>query len=105
MAIAGLTNLCLPSKIYMALSFLLLAVMVFQNMSGNKDIFCLGEYSCNTSSKVLIFVIQVVYILFWTWVLNLICRAGASTLSWILVLLPILFYVTVTLMFMYLYSQ
>lgn len=104
MAIAGLTNLCLPSQIYMGLSFLILAVMVFQNM-GNKDIFCLGEYSCSTSSKILIFVVKVIYILFWTWILNLICRAGASPLSWALVLLPILFYVSVTLMLMYLYSQ
>ena len=103
MAVAGLTNLCLPSKIYLGLSLLLLIVMIFQNM-GNNEVLCLGEYSCSTSSKVLIFVVQVVYVLFWTWILNLICRAGATTLSWILVLLPILFYVSVTLMLMYLYQ-
>lgn len=104
MAVAGLTNLCMPSKIYLGLSLLIMIVMVFQNM-GNNDVFCLGEYSCSTSSKVLIFVVQIIYILFWTWILNLICRAGASTLSWILVLLPILFFLSVTLMYMYLLNQ
>ena len=101
MAIAGLRNLCTPSKIYLGLSILIFVVMLIQN-SGNTDIFCLGEYSCTTSSKLLIFVVKVIYILFWTWILNLMCRAGATTLSWILVLLPILLYLTLALMIMYL---
>ena len=102
MAIAGLTNLCTPSKIYLGLSLLILVVMVLQNTNGNNDIFCLGEHSCNTQSKILIFIVKIIYILFWTWILNLICRAGAPTLSWILVLLPILFFLVVVLTIMYL---
>lgn len=104
MAVAGLRNLCTPSKIYLGLSLILLIVMVAQN-TGERDVFCLGEYSCSTSSKVLIFTVDIVYILFWTWILNLICRAGAPTLSWILVLLPIVLFLVIALGMMYLANK
>jgi hypothetical protein len=38
----------------------------------------------------MIFIIKVVYILFWTWILNLICSAGAPGVAWFLVLLPLI---------------
>lgn len=87
MAITGLTNLCAPAAFYLYLSIFALLVMVFQNI-GNNDIYCLGSYTCNVSSVSLIFIIKIVYVLFWTWVLNLICRAGSPAISWFLVLLP-----------------
>lgn len=87
MAITGLTNLCAPAAFYLYLSIIALLVMVFQNI-GNNDIYCLGSYTCNVSSVSLIFIIKIVYVLFWTWVLNLICRAGSPAISWFLVLLP-----------------
>lgn len=93
MAIAGLTNLCTPSKIYLMISMIALFIIALQNIFyGTTQLYCLGEYSCNVSSTFLIFLIQFVYILFWTWVLNLICRAGATTLAWILVLVPIILF-------------
>ena len=62
--------------------------------------YCLGNYSCQVSSTTMIFVVKIVFILFWTWVLNLICRAGATTIAWILVLFPfvILFFLVASLM-------
>ena len=32
--------------------------------------------------------IHIVYVVFWTWVLNLICKAGYKWISWVLVLAP-----------------
>jgi len=61
--------------------------MSIQNY-GNINIFCLGTYACDVSSVGLIFIIKLIYILFWTWILNLMCEAGAEMLSWIFVLLP-----------------
>ena len=87
MAITGLTNLCPPAYLYLAISLISIIIMAIQN-SGNVNMFCLGSYSCSVSSTSLIFVIKLVYVLFWTWILNLMCRAGAETLSWIFVLLP-----------------
>jgi hypothetical protein len=87
MAIVGLTNLCAPAYLYLAISLIAIIIMAIQN-SGNVNMFCLGSYSCTVSSTSLIFVIKLVYVLFWTWILNLMCRAGAETLSWVFVLLP-----------------
>ena len=100
MAIAGLRNLCTPSYVYLVLSIVLLFVMAAQNY-GNTDVFCLGAYSCDVPSVILVFVIKLLYILFWTWVLNLICRAGAPSFAWFLVLFPILlFFVIIGLLLM-----
>jgi hypothetical protein len=87
MAITGLINLCTPAYIYLTISLIALIIMSIQN-AGNVNMFCLGTYSCDVPSIGLIFVIKLIYILFWTWILNLMCKAGAETLSWIFVLLP-----------------
>jgi len=85
--VAGLRNLCTPAYTYLVLSIILLLVMVYQNYSFSNT-YCLGSYSCDVSSTTMIFVIKIVYVLFWTWVLNLICRAGAPSFAWFLVLFP-----------------
>lgn len=87
MAIVGLRNLCTPSYVYLVVSIITMIVMIYQNY-GNLNVYCLGSYSCTVSSTVMIFVIKIIYILFWTWVLNLICKAGAPGIAWFLVLLP-----------------
>lgn len=93
MAVVGLRNLCTPSYVYLVISIILLVVMMFQNM-GNVNTYCLGTYTCDVSSTALIFIIKILYVLFWTWILNLICRAGAPGFAWLLVLFPfVLFFV------------
>jgi len=87
MAITGLTNLCKPAYIYLVISLIAIIIMAVQN-TGFTNVFCLGSYKCDVPSTALIFVIKLIYVLFWTWILNLMCRAGAETLSWIFVLLP-----------------
>ena len=89
MSAKGLRNLCTPSYVYLVVSVIALVVMMYQNM-GNVDKYCLGSYTCNVSSTALIFVIKAIYILFWTWVLNLICKAGAPGVAWFVLLLPII---------------
>ena len=98
MAIAGLRNLCTPSYVYLVISMIALFIMLFQNI-GNANLYCLGSYSCSVGSTTLIFVIKILYILFWTWILNLICRAGATNIAWFLVLFPfILMFVLLALL-------
>jgi hypothetical protein len=101
MATKGLRNLCTPSYVYLVISAIALVVMMYQNM-GNVDKYCLGSYSCNVSSTALIFVIKAIYILFWTWVLNLICKAGAPGIAWFVLLLPfiLLFVILGSMIFM-----
>lgn len=94
MAIAGLKNLCSPSYVYLVLSTIALVIMAIQNY-GNINVYCLGSYSCVVSSTLLIFLIKIVYVLFWTWILNLMCRAGATTFSWFLVLFPFILFLAI----------
>ncbi len=95
MAITGLRNLCTPSYVYLVVSMIAIFIMAFQNY-GNVNVYCLGTYSCIVSSTILIFLIKFIYVLFWTWILNLICISGATSLSWFLVLFPfILFFAIV----------
>jgi len=99
MAISGLRNLCTPSFVYLVISAIALVVILYQNI-GNIDKYCVGTMSCTVSNTALIFIIKVIYILFWTWVLNLICRAGAPGIAWFLVLLPfILMFILISLLF------
>lgn len=89
MSVSGLRKLCTPSYIYLVVSAIALVVMLYQNI-GNVDKYCLGSYSCTVSSTALIFIIKAIYILFWTWILNLICRAGAPGVAWFVLLLPVI---------------
>ena len=98
--IRGLKNLCTPAHIYLILSVIGLIVIAFQNY-GNIDKYCLGYMSCDVPSTTLVLIIQLLYVLFWTWILNLICDAGAPSVSWFLVLFPIILsFVSIGLMMM-----
>jgi hypothetical protein len=97
MAIAGLKNLCTPAYVYLVISIFAIFFMAIQNI-GSEHVYCIGTYSCDVYSTVLIFIIKILYVLFWTWLLNLICRAGATSVSWFLVLIPfILFFIFLAL--------
>jgi hypothetical protein len=91
MAVTGLTNLCAPAYLYLVISLIAIIIMAIQN-TGNVNIFCLGTYTCDVSSTGLIFIIKLIYVLFWTWILNLMCKAGAEPFSWFLVLLPFIIF-------------
>jgi hypothetical protein len=82
-----ISDLCTPAMVYLFISIFGLAVSAIQNL-GNSNKYCLGMFTCNVPSVILIFIIQLVYILFWTWVLYLICNAGHVGIAWFLVLLP-----------------
>jgi hypothetical protein len=87
MAVVGFKELCSPAALYLVLSVIALVIMFFQNI-GSENVYCLGMYQCDVSSVSLLFIIKILYILFWTWVLNIICRAGYTSISWFLVLFP-----------------
>lgn len=82
-----LKDLCTPAAVYFVISVIGLVLILFQNI-GNNGKYTLGLFSCAVPSTVLVFIVKLVYILFWTWILNLICKDGYSSISWLLVLLP-----------------
>lgn len=96
-----LSQLCRPSYIYFILSVLAIIVSGIQNM-GNRYKYSLGMFSCNVPSCIAIFAMKIIYILFWTWILNLMCKDGHTEVAWFLVLLPfLLFFVIIGTLMMH----
>lgn len=93
-------DLCAPARLYLAISVIAMVVMLIQNLNGD-NVYCLGSVTCDVPSVTLIFIIKAMYVLFWTWILNLICKSGNPMVSWLLVLFPfILFFVLILLLLM-----
>ena len=95
-------NLCAPAYVYLILSIIGFVLMLVQNVGGNNTIFCLGNYECDVSNvgTYVVMGIQLLVVLLWTWILNLICKAGVPMLSWFLVILPfLLMFIALALMF------
>ena len=94
----SLKELCTPAMLYFVISMLFLLFVILQNL-GNNNSYNVGSFSCRVPNTALIFVMKFIYILFWTYVLNLICKDGHVGLSWLLVLLPwILLFVLIGLL-------
>lgn len=82
-------NLCTPAFVYLVINVIIFISIAVQNF-GNSTQYCVGQYKCQVPNTLMMFVFKAVYILFWTFVLNSICKAGHKEVSWFLVLLPII---------------
>ena len=82
-----LLNLCTPATIYFVISVISLILLGVGNLDNN-DKLCVGNYSCNVGNNTIVFVLNALYILFWTFILDLMCKSGYSNLSWFILLLP-----------------
>ena len=82
-------NLCTPAFIYLFISVLAFIIIAIQNF-GNTTRYCVGAYECFLPNTFVMFVFKAVYILFWTFILNSLCKAVYKEISWFLVLLPII---------------
>jgi len=93
-----LKELCSPAALYFIISTIALLMVLFQNL-GNSHSYNIGNFSCRVPNTTLVFIIKFIYVLFWTYILNLICKDGHVGISWLLVLLPwILLFVMVGLL-------
>jgi ABC-type xylose transport system permease subunit len=89
-----LKELCTPAFIYFLLSVIGIVATVVSNLGGRSNMYTLGHFSTPVPHTGLIFIIEVIYVLFWTWILNLMCKDGHREIAWFLVLLPfVLFFI------------
>jgi len=63
-----------------------LVVCIMQNL-GNPNGCKIGSLMIR-GNPLLMIIMKIIFILFWTWVLALICRAGYVGISWLLILGP-----------------
>lgn len=83
-----LKDLCSPALLYFLISIIGLIIVALQNITSNMNTLQLAGMQMRVPSLLLLFIIKLIYILFWTWILNLICKDGHSEISWLLVLVP-----------------
>lgn len=84
-------NLCKPAIVYFIISFFIMITVVYQNY-GLENVYCMGNFGCYVPNTKFFIFSEVMYILFWTWILHLMCRTGYSSISWFIVIFPILLF-------------
>ena len=93
-------KLCAPAYVYLVISSIAIIILMFQN-GGNTDVYCVGSFECPVPSTPMVFLVKFLYVAFWTFILDSVCKAGHKRISWFLVLFPfVLFFVLLGLMMM-----
>lgn len=81
-------SLCSPAQLYLGISVLAVLGQCYQNV-GNPNMFSCGLMKAGTPiNNIFYIVFEVLYVLGWTYLLNILCKKGNTQLSWLLVLLP-----------------
>jgi len=83
-------RLCRPAQLYFVISLLSILTLFYQNYSNPKK-YCVGIFETKTDcNNRFYFVFKLIYVAIWLFILQKLCKKGYTTLSWILVLLPII---------------
>jgi hypothetical protein len=80
-------SLCTPALIFFIISVLSLFMMLFDNLE-NTHHYCFGNVSCNVANTSTIFIVEILFLVFWTWVLDFICSRGYTNFAWFILLFP-----------------
>jgi hypothetical protein len=91
-------NLCTPATIYLVLSAIGIIMIAFQNYGMSPNMYCVGNVQCPVQSNMPIFIMKLIYVAFWTFVLNTLCSYGYSQLAWFLLLLPFILFFSMIFM-------
>lgn len=81
--LSTLRRLCFPASIYFVMHAVVLAVAAV-NKVNKGTVF--------DADVVMYFAASIIALLFWVWILNLICKSGYTKMSWALVLAPFFFF-------------
>jgi hypothetical protein len=85
-----LKQMCTPAQLYFAISFISILSMMIQNIQ-NPHAYCCGMVrAASPINNIFYFVFKIIYVLIWTYLLNLLCKKGYKTISWIILLLPLI---------------
>jgi len=82
-------KLCKPAYVYLVLSAITIILMMVQN-AGASGTYKVGMYQCPCNNTAGIFLGKAIYVAFWTFILDAVCKAGYKSISWFLVLFPMI---------------
>ena len=84
-------KLCTPAYFNLVASLTFFILMLVQNIyNGDLQELCIGSFSCQVSIVVVLFLLRLLFISFWTFVLNALCDYGFKKLSWFIVIFDFL---------------
>ena len=84
-----LRSLCAPAHVYFIISIISILAMLSQNIMSD-NIYTIGHVkSIMPVSNIITFAFKILYVLFWTYAINYVCKKGYTTFSWLLVFFPI----------------
>jgi hypothetical protein len=88
-SIVGFNYLCPPAYIYFVISavWLIIFVLFLNNGSIKLNEYCVDS-DCTQPNVAFMILFKAMFIIFWTWVLNFICRTGRPGVAWFLFLFP-----------------
>jgi hypothetical protein len=87
-------SMCEPAMLYLLIGVIGIVGILVQNLANGDDgTFCVANYECDMINKTTGLVLQLIYVLFWTWLLNKLCKRGYVNVSWVIVLFPFLLYI------------
>ena len=92
-------KLCTPAMVYFLISISTLLMMIFSNRNSVSTL-CMGEYQCPVESLFFIYIVKLAYLFIVTIILDSLCKNGYKSISWFLLLLPLLFYFVLLGLFM-----
>ena len=94
----SIRKLCSPAYVYLVISVIAIVALMLQN-AGNDNKYQCGDFECQVPSVGAVFLAKGLYVAFWTFILDALCKAGYKQVSWFLVLLPfVMFFVLIGLM-------
>ena len=83
-------KLCSPAQLYLGLSVLSILSMCYQNI-GTPNMYTCGLITAESPiNNSLYLLLQGMYTIVWTYLLNILCKKGYNKISWLLVLLPLI---------------
>lgn len=92
-------KLCTPAMVYFLISISTLLMMVFSNRNSVSTL-CMGDYKCPVESLFFIYLVKLAYLFIVTIILDSLCKNGYKSISWFLLLLPLIFYFVLLGLFM-----
>lgn len=99
---AAIRKLCTPAHVYLVVSVIAMIILIIQNAS-NTNSYCVGAFECEVPDVASLFIAKGIYIIFWTFVLNSICKGGGPSgkkIAWFLVIVPwLLMAIAIALLF------
>ena len=75
--------LCTPAYIYLIISIIAIIAAMFEN-AGRTRTYSFCGYTMSVDNTGVVFLIQGIIVVFWTIVLDSLCKNGFSQLSWLL---------------------